>query len=169
MCSIKRIGEYNIMEDNYKKLCAEYSQKVKYPEYGEWCKDTILNIIKEYGVSDSMEYLTTKVFNPDSDLYEFLDGNNPEYVLGWINYKPHYKESLFDIIYNRFYNTYANRYEAMNKELADMEYESCTGKDILTDIIGNADNSNVELMNKALNEIGVNGFKEYILRLLQRQ
>lgn len=52
------------MKNSYKKLCDEYSQKVKYPKYGEWCKECIFKTIKEYGVSDSEEYLITKVFNP---------------------------------------------------------------------------------------------------------
>lgn len=153
----------------YRKLCDEYSQKVKYPEYGEWCKESIVKIIKEQGISDNEEYLITKVFNPNSDLYECLDGNDPEYVLAWINSKPQYRESLFDTIYDGFYDVYADKYEAMNKELANMEYECCTGKDILAELIGKNDNSNIDLFYKALEEIGVNGFKEFILQLVQKQ
>lgn len=80
------------MDDNFKQLCDEYTQSVKYPEYGEWCKEVIFNIIKEYGVSDKKEYLTTEVFNPNSELYEIFDGNDPECVLGFINYKPQYNK-----------------------------------------------------------------------------
>lgn len=40
------------MDDNFKQLCDEYTQSVKYPEYGEWCKEVIFNIIKEYGVTN---------------------------------------------------------------------------------------------------------------------
>lgn len=36
------------MDDNFKQLCDEYTQSVKYPEYGEWCKEVIFNIIKDY-------------------------------------------------------------------------------------------------------------------------
>lgn len=155
--------------EKYRKLCDEYSQKVKYPEYGEWCKESIFKIIKEQGISDNEEYLITKVFNPNSDLYECLDGNDPEYVLDWINSKPQYRESLFDTIYDGFYDVYADKYEAMNKELANIEYECCTGKDILAELIGKNDNSNIDLLYKALEEIGVNGFKEFILQLVQKQ
>ena len=156
------------MEDNYKKLCDEYAQKVKYPEYGEWCKKTIFKTIKEYGVSNNEEYLKTKVFNPNSDLYECLDGNDPEYVLGWINYKPNFKESLYDIVLDRFLDEYGEQYEALNKELTGKEYEGYTGLDILVDIINRAEDGNIDLFYKALNEIGVNGFKEYILQLVQK-
>lgn len=152
--------------EEYRKLYDEYAQKVKYPEYGEWCKESIFRIIKEQGISDNEEYLITKVFNPNSDLYECLDGNDPEYVLGWINSKPQYRESLFNTIYNGFYDVYADKYEAMNKELANMEYECCTGEDILAELIGKNDNSNIDLFYKTLNEIGVNGFKEVILQLV---
>lgn len=157
------------MEDNYKKLCDEYAQKIKYPEYGEWCKETIFKTIKEYGISDNEEYLEKKVFNPNSDLYyENFDCNDPECVLGWINYKPHFKESLYDIILDRFLDEYGEQYETLNKELADREYEEYTGLDILADIINRAEDGNIDLFYKALNEIGVNGFKEYILQLVQK-
>lgn len=152
--------------EEYRKLCDEYSQKVKYPEYGEWCKESIFKIIKEHGISDNEEYLITKAFNPNSDLYECLDGNDPEYVLSWINSKPQYGESLFNTIYDGFYDVYTDKYEAMNKELANMEYECCTGKDILAELIGKNDNSNIDLFYKALEEIGVNGFKEFIMQLV---
>lgn len=157
------------MRDSYKKLCDEYSQKVKYPEYGEWCKESIFKAIKEYGVSDNKEYLVTKVFNPNSDLYdENFDCNNPECVLGWINYKPHFKESLFDTIWDSFNDVYADKYKSLNKELVEKEYEDYTGQDILIDIISNTDNTNVDLFYKALEEIGVDGLKEYILPLVQK-
>lgn len=157
------------MRDSYKKLCDEYSQKVKYPEYGEWCKENIFKAIKEYGVSDNEEYLTTKVFNPNSDLYdENFDCNDPECVLGWINYKPHFKESLYDIILDRFLDAYGEQYETLNKELAEKEYEEYTGLDILVDIINRAEDVNIDLFYKALEEIGVDGLKEYILQLVQK-
>lgn len=156
------------MEDNYKKLCDEYAQKVKYPEYGEWCKETIFKTIKEYGINDNEEYLKEKVFNPNSDLYdENFDCNDPECVLGWINYKPRFKESLYDIVLDRFLDEYGEQYEALNKELTEKEYEGYTGLDILVDIINRAEDGNIDLFYKVLNEIGVNGFKEYILQLVQ--
>lgn len=154
------------MDDNFKQLCDEYTQSVKYPEYGEWCKEVIFNIIKEYGVSDKKEYLTTEVFNPNSELYEIFDGNDPECVLGFINYKPQYKESLYDTIFDRFLDAYNERYEVANKELADMSFGKYTGLDILVELLGRAENSTVDLLYNAFEEIGVNGFKEYILQLV---
>ena len=148
------------MDSIFKQLCDEYAQSVKYPEYGEWCKEIIFNTIKEYGVSDKEEYLTTEVFNPDSELYEYLDGGDPEYVLGFINYKPQYKEGLFDTIFDRFLDAYNKRYEAVNKELKEMDFGNYTGLDILVELLNRADNCNVDLFYKALEEIGVNGFKE---------
>lgn len=44
------------------------------------------------------------------------------------------------------------------------EYEEYTGLDILADIINRAEDGNIDLFYKTLNEIGVNGFKEYILQ-----
>ena len=161
------------MRDSYKKLCDEYSQKVKYPEYGEWCKESIYKTIKEYGVSDNEEYLKTKVFNPNSDLYECLDGNDPEYVLGWINYKPHFKESLFNTIWNNFADAYAYKYATLNKEFIDKEHENCleAGFDIYEIFEGfkfDTKEDDYKLLTKALEEIGVDGLKEFIFQLVQK-
>lgn len=64
------------MEDNYKKLCDEYAQKIKYPEYGEWCKETIFKTIKEYGISDKV----------DEDLFGFSDKEKPALLCGYRSY-----------------------------------------------------------------------------------
>ena len=47
-----------------------------------------------------------------------------------------------------------------------MSFGKYTGLDILVELLGRAENSNVDLLYNAFEEIGVNGFKEYILQLV---
>lgn len=42
---------------------------MKYPKYGEWCKQNIIETIRKQKIHSSKKYLEEFVFNPDSDLY----------------------------------------------------------------------------------------------------
>lgn len=134
------------MINNYRELYNEYVQKVKYPHYDKWCKESILKAIRDCKISDT-------VFNLNSD---------PECVLGCINCNEQLSDNLLEIVWNGFMDVYIDRYEDMNKMLAEREY---TGLDILIDIINiRVEDTSMRLLDKALAEIGVNGLKEYILQ-----
>lgn len=47
-----------------------------------------------------------------------------------------------------------------------MSFDKYTGVDILVELLGHAETTNIDLLYKVLEEIGVNGFKEYILQLI---
>ncbi len=42
---------------------------MKYPEYGTWCKQNVIETIRKQKIHSSKKYLEEFVFNPDSDLY----------------------------------------------------------------------------------------------------
>lgn len=42
---------------------------MKYPKYGDWCKDCVIEIIRKQKIHDTKTYLNNLVFNPNSDLY----------------------------------------------------------------------------------------------------
>lgn len=46
---------------------------MKYPKYGEWCKQNILETIRKQRINESREFLNEFVFNPYSDLYSIHD------------------------------------------------------------------------------------------------
>lgn len=143
------------MINNYRELYNEYVQKVKYPQHGKWCKESILKAIKNCGISDSEEYLIT-VFNLNSDL---------ECLLECINCNVQFYENLLEVVWAGFMDVYIDRYEDMNKILAEKEYNEYTGFDILIDIINvRVEDTSMKLFDKALTEISVNGLREYILK-----
>lgn len=47
-----------------------------------------------------------------------------------------------------------------------MSFDKYTGVDILVELLSRAETTNIDLLYKVLEEIGVNGFKEYILQLI---
>lgn len=59
------------MRDSYKKLCDEYSQKVKYPEYGEWCKESIDTISYDKNYEKAVKDFETK--HPDYIVYHAIE------------------------------------------------------------------------------------------------
>ena len=42
---------------------------MKYPKYGSWCKQNVIETIRKQRIHSSKKYLEEFVFNPDSDLY----------------------------------------------------------------------------------------------------
>ena len=42
---------------------------MKYPKYGTWCKENVIETIRKQKIHSSKKYLEEFVFNPDSDLY----------------------------------------------------------------------------------------------------
>ncbi len=42
---------------------------MKYPKYGTWCKQNIIETIRKQKIHSSKKYLEEFIFNPDSDLY----------------------------------------------------------------------------------------------------
>lgn len=42
---------------------------MKYPKYGTWCKQNVIETIRKQKINDSKEYLKEFVLNPNSDLY----------------------------------------------------------------------------------------------------
>lgn len=42
---------------------------MKYPKYGSWCKQTVIETIRKQKINSTEEYLKEFVLNPNSDLY----------------------------------------------------------------------------------------------------
>ncbi len=45
------------------------NEELKYPKYGTWCKQNVIETIRKQKIHSSKKYLEEFVFNPDSDLY----------------------------------------------------------------------------------------------------
>ena len=46
---------------------------MKYPNYGDWCKENVIGTIRKQRINESKEFLNEFVFNPYSDLYSIHD------------------------------------------------------------------------------------------------
>lgn len=42
---------------------------MKYPKYGDWCKENVIETIRKQKIHDTKTYLNNLVFNPCGDLY----------------------------------------------------------------------------------------------------
>lgn len=42
---------------------------MKYPKYGTWCKQNVIETIKKQKIDETKKYLEEFVFDSDSDLY----------------------------------------------------------------------------------------------------
>ena len=139
----------------YEKLLDEYSEKIIYPQYGEWCVNTVMKNIKETTIYDSIEVLE-KIFNPQDDYYAEYFEYEPEQILGRINENRYYNDSLYRRLQKNFNEKYWDLYFDMNSELAKKE------PDAVTDLISDAEEPSWELFEKVLDEIGVEKLKEII-------
>ena len=99
-------------EDIREGITAVISVKVKEPQFEGQTKTKLGN--------SNVTGIVQSVVNEEFAAY--LE-ENPEYVLGWINYKPHFKESLFNTIWDNFADAYADKYATLNKEFIDKEHE----------------------------------------------
>lgn len=42
---------------------------MKYPKYGAWCKQNVIETIRKQKINEEKKYLDELVFDPNSDLY----------------------------------------------------------------------------------------------------
>lgn len=151
------------MRDSYKKLCDEYSQKVKYPEYGEWCKNVVFDILKEYKavINENIDFIKAEVFNSESELYAFTEYNTSN-ILDELHIHK-YNMSILEEIRLAFSETYYKKYEELNADILEKEVDD--GEFILQDLVGDGELTENDLLEIAFNDIGVDGLKKYILNV----
>ena len=139
----------------YKKILEEYSTKIVYPEYGEWCIETIKKKIEETEIEDKIEFIN-RVFNPQDDYYLEYFEYTPEFILGRINANRYYNQNLYYWLQEYFSEKYRDLYYSLNQTLDNT--------DAVTDLITNADVLDFEMFEKALEEIGIEKLKSIILK-----
>lgn len=151
------VQEKEIAERNaYQELLEEYSQKVIYPQYGEWCVSLILEKLKETDIKDSIDYLNS-VFDPKDEYYSEYFEYEPENILGRINEDGYYKNSsLYWVLENAFNEKYFDMYYSLNVKLVKKE------PDVVTDLSSNGDTTMHELFNTTLEEIGIEALRKVI-------
>lgn len=95
---------------------------MKYPKYGAWCKNNVIETIRRQKIHDSENYLAEFVFNPDSDLYSSGVYDYEVCDILWsinneLDYPP---KALFSAVHHGFAEKYFQMAQEMNPG-ADMK------------------------------------------------
>ena len=92
---------------------------MKYPKYGDWCKQNVIATIKKQKINESKDYLSEFIFNPNSDLY--LSGVYDYEVsdtLWLINGDPdNPSQSLYSAVQHAFDEKYFQMAQKINPEM----------------------------------------------------
>lgn len=91
---------------------------MKYPKYGDWCKDCVIETIRKQKIHDTKTYLNNLVFNPNSDLY--LTGvydYEVSDILWIINSDPDLSKSLFSAVQHAFAEKYFQIAQEINPQM----------------------------------------------------
>ena len=89
---------------------------MKYPKYGDWCKENVVEIIRKQKIHDSKTYLEEYVFNPNSDLYLLYEYEVSD-ILWTINCDPGLSKSLFSAVQHAFAEKYFQIAQEINPQM----------------------------------------------------
>lgn len=156
-------------EIEYQKKLEKAIEDAVYPQYGEWCKEAVIQFIKNKNICDSEEFIRNEVFNPESTLYNkenYLEEYTPKNILGNINYNKYFNQSLFCSLQEDFEGCYFKVFSDLNPDILTGDKNR---DDILTDIPNEGDQQDFELLETALDEIGIDGLKKIILESIELQ
>ncbi len=155
------------MDDNFKQLCDEYTQSVKYPQYAEWCKDVVFDTINRFRtkgskwlINEDRTFIESEVFNPKSELYAFTEYNVSN-ILDELHIHKFYNMPILEEIRIAFSEIYYKKYEELNADILEKEVDD--GEFILQDLVGDGELTENDLLEIAFNDIGVDGLKKFIL------
>jgi len=91
---------------------------MKYPKYGEWCKQNVIETIKKQKIHESKKYLDEFIFNPDSDLYSTGVYDYEVCEILWIinDELDNPSKSLFSAVQHEFAEKYFQMAQEMNTQ-----------------------------------------------------
>lgn len=101
---------------------------MKYPKYGTWCKQNIIETIRKQKIHSNKKYLEEFVFNPDSDLYStgVYDYDVCKILWSINDDLDNPSTSLFGAVQHEFAEKYFHMAQEMNPQI-DMKIIRCNG------------------------------------------
>lgn len=126
---------------------------MKYPKYGTWCKQIVIETIRKQKIHSSKKYLKEFVFNSDSDLYStgVYDYDVCEILESINNELDNPSTSLFAAVQHEFAEKYFHMAQEMNPQI-DMK------------TIRRNDSENMDLLYRTLeNDITINELKDAVM------
>ena len=93
--------------------------QVKYPKYGEWCKQNVIETIRKQKIHSSKKYMEEFVFNPNSDLYSsgVYDYEVCEILRFFNDELDNLQTSLFSAVQHAFAEKYFQITQELNPEM----------------------------------------------------
>jgi hypothetical protein len=123
---------------------------MKWPKYGEWCKQNVIETIRKQKINETEAYLEDVVFYPDSDLYSINEYDISD-ILWIINSEPDdLSKSLFSAVQHGFAEKYFQMAQEMNPQM-DMK------------AIRNDGGEYLDLLYKTLENITIDEFKNAVM------
>ena len=165
----EKISEENYQEKLWEEKLDKYRSIVMYPQYDEWCKNVVLEKIKNFSRNNSQwiinnNHIVLDIFNPQSELYDEFIKFTIENILDKLSDLSKYNFSNYSLteeIAIDFSEKYYDKYLELNMEI---EKESDEGIDILQDLIsdGEISESEVGLLERVYSEISIDELKKLI-------
>lgn len=92
---------------------------MKYPKYGDWCKQNVIETIRKQKIHDTKTYLNNLVFNPCGDLYSTgVYDYEVSDILWIINGAPdNLSKSLFSAVQHAFAEKYFQIAQEINPQM----------------------------------------------------
>ncbi len=90
---------------------------MKYPEYGTWCKQNVIETIRKQKINEEKKYLCELVFDPNSDLYSSGVYDYDIEGLLWIINGDDLSKSLFSAVQHAFDEEYFQIAQKINPEM----------------------------------------------------
>lgn len=92
---------------------------MKYPKYGDWCKDCVIKTIRKKKIHESKKYLDELIFNSNSDLYSTgVYDYEVSDILWIINGDPdNLSKSLFSAVQHAFAEKYFQIAQEINPQM----------------------------------------------------
>mgnify|MGYP000559575935 FL=1 len=158
-----RINEKKQKEQLWKDKLNKYKSILKYPQYAEWCKNVVFDILNEYKavINENIDFIKAEVFNSESELYAFTEYNASN-ILDELHIHK-YNMSILEEIRLAFSEKYYKKYEELNADVLEKEVDD--GEFILQDLVGDGELTENDLLEIAFNDIGVDGLKKFILNV----
>lgn len=127
---------------------------MKYPKYGDWCKENVIETIRKQKIHETESYLNNLIFNPCGDLYSSgVYDYEVSDILGIINGDVDPSKSLFSAVQHAFAEKYFQMAQEMNPQV-DMKTIRRNGGEY------------TDLLFRALEDISIDEIKNAVMYAL---
>lgn len=165
----ERINEENQKKKLWEDTLNKYRSTIKYPEYGEWCRNVVFDTLKRFStnsnrskwsINEDRDFIEKEIFNPQSKLYAFT-GFATDCVLDELHLHEFYEVPMSEEVQIAFSEVYYKKYEELNADILEKEFDD--GEYILQDLVGDGKVTENDLLQRTYEEISVDELKKFVL------